>query len=88
MDGRSEDLSAGGFLIILDTGAEIAHDQIVRLRFALPIDGRVVTCQAQVRWVRTSHGRRAMGVQFVDAPPELGPQVDRYISLMGVPKDG
>ena len=88
VDGRSEDLSAGGFLIILDTGAEIAHDQIVRLRFALPIDGRVVTCQAQVRWVRTSHGRRAMGVQFVDAPPELGPQVDRYISLMGVPKDG
>jgi eukaryotic-like serine/threonine-protein kinase len=88
VDGRSEDLSEGGLLIILDTGTEIAHDQVVRLRFALPIDGRVVACHAQVRWVRTSHGRRAMGVQFVDAPPELGPQVDRYISLMGVPKEG
>ncbi len=88
VDGRSEDLSEGGFLIILDTGTEITHDQVVRLRFALPMDGKVVACSAQVRWVRATHGRRAMGVQFVDPPAELGPQISRYIELMGVPKEG
>jgi serine/threonine protein kinase len=88
VDGRSEDLSEGGFLIILDSGTWIAHEQLVQLRFALPMDGKVVGCSAQVRWVRATHGRRAMGVQFVDPPPELGTQVTRYIELMGVPKDG
>ncbi len=88
VDGRSEDLSEGGLLIILEGGMLISHEQIVRLRFALPMDGKVVSCSAHVRWVRAAHGRRAMGVQFADPPVELGTQVTRYIELMGVPKEG
>ena len=52
------------------------------------MDGKVVSCSGHVRWVRAAHGRRAMGVQFVDPPVDLGPQVTRYIDLMGVPKEG
>ncbi len=88
VDGRSEDVSEGGLLVLLDNGTQLDQDSVVRLRFALPMDGRVVTCQGKVRWVRVTHGRRAMGLQFVDAPAELGPQVTRYIALMGAPKEG
>ncbi len=86
LDGRSEDVSEGGLLVILQDSAEIPAQQTVTVRFALPMEGKVVSSKAEVRWVRASQGRRAIGVQFIDAPPEVGPSVTRYIELMGVPK--
>jgi eukaryotic-like serine/threonine-protein kinase len=83
IDGRTEDVSEGGLLIIVQEG-EISQGNAIALRFALPMEGKVVTCRSHVRWVRASHGRRAIGVEFENAPPELAPSVTRYIELMGM----
>jgi serine/threonine-protein kinase len=87
IDGRSEDVSEGGLLVIFED-ADIAVGQKVTLRFALPMEGKVVTLPAEVRWERRSGGRRATGLQFVDPPRDLTSSVARYVKLMGVPKAG
>ena len=86
VDGRSEDVSTGGMLIILNDGTEIPQGEPVMIRFALPMEGKVIACTAVVRWVRATQGRRAMGVEFADVPAELTSSVARYIELMGVPR--
>jgi len=91
IEGRSEDVSAGGILIV--GRAELAQGTEVTLRLALPIDGKVVLQKCVVRWVRPARASgqtdlRILGLQFVDADAGLVRQLERYVSLMGDGRDG
>jgi hypothetical protein len=60
----------------------------VGVRLALPIEGRVISCDAVVKWVGALHahrpdGPRALGLQFVDAPDALRASIKQYVALMG-----
>jgi hypothetical protein len=82
-DGRTEDISKGGVLVFLEH--DIATDQRVRLRFALPITGKVVEVDALAKWSRAQRGRRVTGLEFASLPSEAGEAIERYVKLIGVP---
>jgi len=65
-----------------------APGSIVVVRFALPIEGRVIACQARVRWIRDARpgdaeGPRAVGLEFTELSPEVRASIARYCTLMG-----
>jgi c-di-GMP-binding flagellar brake protein YcgR len=97
LDGRSEDISAGGLLLLLPqslvsssmesadpnhSGALPKSDEIVRVRFALPTSGVVVEQQAHVRWVRDARGRAALGLEFLEAAPEVFESISKYVAII------
>ncbi len=86
IDGRSEDISGGGLLVI--SREPCTANTEVTVRFALPIEGLVVSCKAHVRWVRAARaddveGPRAIGLEFIGATPEMSGSIARYVELMG-----
>src|SRR5690606_29220893 len=86
VDGRSEDVAEGGMLVIGASTCPVG--QRVGVRFAAPIDGRIVSCDAEVRWVRCARpgvasGPHAIGLAFVDPPPGLVATIAAYVELMG-----
>jgi serine/threonine protein kinase len=86
IDGRSEDISEGGMLVICREVAEAGG--IATARFALPIEGKIVACQSHVRWVRAARpnepqGPRAVGLEFIDVPDAMRASIARYVTLMG-----
>jgi serine/threonine-protein kinase len=81
---RTEDISEGGVLVISD--APYAPGEVVRLRIALPISGRVVTLQAIVRWTRKGRGAPATGIEFGELPSEPRAEIQRYVALMSRPR--
>src|SRR5262249_57255551 len=85
IDGRSEDVSEGGLLVIFEDG-EVKVGQSVTLRFALPMEGKVVTVPAEVRWERRSGGRRAARPTFQNPPHQPKTSIDRHAKLMGIPQ--
>src|SRR5262249_9109234 len=87
IDGRNEDASEGGLLVI-SQAADDAVGQKVTLRFALPMEGKVITLPAEVRWERRSGGRRATGLQFIAPPRDMTASIARYVALMGQAKTG
>jgi serine/threonine protein kinase len=85
LDGRTEDISEGGLLFVAREPRQ--PGQLTRIRFALPIVGKVVTCDAQLRWVRAARahqpeGPRAFGLEFVDLDLGVARTIDRFVSLM------
>jgi serine/threonine-protein kinase len=90
LDGRSEDISEGGMLVLCR--GECPVDRPISIRFASPIDGRVVTVDARVRWVkgigRYDQAQRALGVEFDAVPDDLWASISRYTELMGEPGAG
>ncbi len=86
IDGRSEDVSEGG-LLVLSHGECEAGLRVV-IRFALPTGGKIVSVPAQVRWVRASSGLsrasgvHAMGVEFIDQPAAVRSSIALYVGLM------
>jgi serine/threonine protein kinase len=86
IDGRTEDISEGGLLVITRHPCE--PNQIATVRFASPIEGRVVSCQVHVRWVRAARpevaqGARAIGLEFIEPAPEVCASIARYVAAMG-----
>jgi eukaryotic-like serine/threonine-protein kinase len=86
IDGRCEDISEGGMLVICRDMAEAGG--VASLRFALPIEGKIVACRAHVRWVRAARpdepqGPRALGIEFIDLPDPMRASITRYVGLMG-----
>jgi len=86
VDGRSEDVSGGGLLVVSRGGLKGGTE--VTVRFALPLDGHVVSEPAIVKWSRAaraddSSGLCAIGVELTGASPETLRQIERYVSLMG-----
>jgi serine/threonine-protein kinase len=82
MDGRTEDISEGGLLVLSRDGC--SADQRVVVRFALPMEGKVVSVEAHVRWVRATPalGICAMGLEFIDLAPAVRTSVATYVALM------
>jgi serine/threonine-protein kinase len=85
IDGRTEDISEGGILVL--SHAECAADQRVAVRFALPMEGKVVSVDAQVRWIRAAPGPHApgicaMGLEFVDLQSAVRSSIAQYVGLM------
>ncbi|MGH7270867.1 MAG: PilZ domain-containing protein, partial [Polyangiaceae bacterium] len=86
IDGRTEDISEGGMLVIIRQPC--LPGQVATVRFAAPMDGKVVNCEACIRWVRVARsdaadGARAVGLEFVQAPPEVRSSIARYVTAMG-----
>lgn len=86
VDGRSEDVSAGGLLVVARGGLKAGTE--VTVRFALPLDGRVVAESAVIKWSRAarsdeSSGLCAIGVELTAASVEALRQIERYVALMG-----
>jgi serine/threonine-protein kinase len=85
LEGRSEDISGGGLMVVAKGGVKGGTE--VTVRFALPIDGRVVAEPATIKWSRAARfedptGLCALGVQLTAPGPETLRQVDRYVALM------
>jgi serine/threonine-protein kinase len=81
VDGRSEDISEGGLLVIIPT--PLASGERVEVRFALPTSGRMVRLSAVARWTKESRGRAAIGLGFELDSPDAAADVARYVALMG-----
>jgi serine/threonine-protein kinase len=81
IDGRSEDVSGGGLLAVLTTS--VAANELVRVRFALPIVGKIAELEATTRWIRTARGKDAVGLEFRSITTEAKEAIDRYVSAMG-----
>lgn len=90
VDGKSEDISVGGLLIV--ARGTIEANTEVTIRFALPLDGKVVAEAAKVKWSRNtrtteSSGACAFGVELSSPSTETVRQVERYVALMGESSD-
>lgn len=80
IDGRSEDISEAGLLVV--SRESCATGQRAVVRFALPMEGKVVSVDAQVRWVRAAHSRHAIGLEFPAPPAYVRMSIARYVDLM------
>ena len=83
VDGRTEDVSEHGMLVVLRDRLEPGTECAVR--FALPIEGRIVTCPAVVRWTRGTAGACAIGLELVQPAQTTTLSIARYVALMGQP---
>jgi Type II secretion system (T2SS), protein E, N-terminal domain/Protein kinase domain/PilZ domain len=85
IDGRSEDISGGGLLVVSRAGLKAGTE--VTVRFALPLDGRIVAEPAVIKWLRTARPGEsalcAIGVELTAVSAEALRQIERYASLMG-----
>ena len=91
IDGRSEDISEGGMLVICWERCEAGANG--RARLALPIEGRVIRTDVHLRWARSADpsrdiGPRALGLEFVESAQELSESIGKYVRLMGQREDG
>lgn len=80
MEGRIEDISTRGVLVITESPLEVGS--VVQLRFATPGNGAIVQCAGVLRWVRIapSSKRAAMGFEFQATPTELRTAVESYVA--------
>lgn len=86
VDGRSEDISEGGLLVICRHPCEANIRAAVR--FAMPIEGKVVSVDVHIRWVRAARpgepeGPRAIGLEFIEVPEAMRASIAQYVALMG-----
>ncbi|MEZ4394063.1 MAG: serine/threonine-protein kinase [Polyangiales bacterium] len=80
VDGRIEDVSEGGML--LTARLRLTPGELIAVRFALPMDGRLTHVGATVRWCREGRGRVAIGLKWNDPPEEFVAALRAYIDLM------
>jgi serine/threonine protein kinase len=84
IDGRSEDISEGGLLLLTERSA--VAGELVQVRFASPVAGAIVTVPALVRWVRPARaGKAVLGCSFTELTDELREEIGRYVQWMGDP---
>ena len=79
MEGRIEDISTRGVLVIAARALEIGA--VVQMSFALPGSGVMVQTTAVIRWVRIapSSQRAALGFEFQVPPLALRNAVESYV---------
>ena len=85
IDGRTEDLSVNGLMVILDAMPQ--SEALVNVRFALPTTGEYVASKAMVRWTRRQHGRArlacAVGLEFVSLDQRVGAAIEKFVRIVG-----
>jgi serine/threonine protein kinase len=62
LDGRSEDISEMGLLVVAPEA--VSGQDEVEVRFALPMTGRIVTTRAKARWIRAARIGAAVGLEL------------------------
>lgn len=81
LEGRSEDVSVGGMLVLAAQAFEQAA--LVQVRFALPTTGEVIELAATARWVQAARVTGAVGLQFSQLPAHAHDVIERYVTTMG-----
>jgi serine/threonine protein kinase len=81
LDARIEDISEGGALLV--TRDQYKSGELVKMRFGLPISGKVLALSATVRWSRAGRGSPATGVEFSKLPESAREEIKKYVALMG-----
>ena len=77
------DLSSGGLYLQTDFPLEVGESLI--LRFSLPDQDKIVTCNSRVAWVNTKKNRLrpesppGAGIQFVDMSIEEVKSIHRFL---------
>lgn len=79
-DGRTEDVSEGGMLAIVDHPLKMGER--VKIRFATPMEGTLITIEADVRWVKEARGRVALGLEFVELTDVARASIKQYVQIM------
>jgi eukaryotic-like serine/threonine-protein kinase len=82
LDGRSEDISLGGILVLVPQACR--DNERVQIRFALPLTGQVIVVPALGRWVKSSRDTDAVGFEFPALPPDVQALLERFVTGMGV----
>ncbi len=82
IDGRTEDISASGVLVV--ARGEVTVEGPVIVRFALPTTGRVVAVQASPKWTREQSGRTAIGLEFLNLDPVAAEAIQSYVRFVAV----
>jgi serine/threonine-protein kinase len=80
-DGRSEDISVGGLLVLAPQAFQ--HEERVKVRFALPITGKLLEAPAIARWVKMARGTGAVGLEFQALAPDHLAVIENYVAAMG-----
>ena len=81
LEGRSEDISVGGLLVLAAQG--FGQEEGVSVRFALPITGKLLEVSATARWVKKGRGPGAIGLEFDALAPDQLAVIEHYVSAMG-----
>jgi serine/threonine-protein kinase len=81
VDGRSEDISEGGLLVL--TSRPCAPDERAMVRFVPPGGSSVVTLPVVLRWIKDGRGRSAAGLEFIDAPEALKAMIRGFVAMGG-----
>ena len=81
VEGRSEDISVGGLLVV--TAQPCEAEEVVKVRFALPGSGRIIELPAVTKWARNTRGTEAVGFEFTQVPAETKSSIEQYVSAMG-----
>jgi eukaryotic-like serine/threonine-protein kinase len=82
LDGRSEDISSGGLLVLAPQA--FGQEERVNVRFALPITGKLLEVQAIARWVKMARGTGAVGLEFTALAKDQLVVIENYVTAMGV----
>jgi serine/threonine-protein kinase len=80
LNGRSEEISEEGMLVLTPLPFPLGAQ--LRLIFATPITGEMITVPGTVRWTREARGRAVMGVEFNEVPVVLRRVVADYIAML------
>lgn len=89
IDGRSEDISEGGLLLILPhymrsrAEQQSGQTETVKIRFSLPTTGAIATVSGTVRWLKDGSGRAALGIEFESPSDEVRSSISTYVRLVG-----
>jgi PilZ domain len=81
VDGRCEDISVGGLLLLVPKMFE--QQERVKVRFALPGGGKLLELPGIARWVKKARGTGAVGFEFSELPPESRDVIERYVTALG-----
>jgi len=81
LDGRTENISEGGILVLGAGKIELGDAVLVRL--ALPTSGKIASEPGTIRWIRAGGDKSAFGVEFDDATPRTVADIRAYVELMG-----
>lgn len=81
LEGRSEDISVGGLLVLAPQA--FSQEERVTVRFALPITGKLLEVPAIARWVKKARGTGAVGLEFSALAPDQLAVIENYVTAMG-----
>ncbi|MEO7035224.1 MAG: serine/threonine-protein kinase [Polyangiaceae bacterium] len=81
LEGRSEDISAGGLLVLAPQAFD--QEERVTVRFALPITGKLLDVPAIARWVKMARGTGAVGLEFSALAAEYLTVIENFVTAMG-----